>query len=254
MKKPDSEFAIFGRRIFDLSPIEVIKNFVQFAFPHSILLRLNLRVFNEEISTFFMDVVRKTVNYREENNIYRKDDGDIKQSGYQTSSIAMTFALFELSTRPEIQQKIRDEIHGVLEKHDNKLTYEAIKDMTYLEQVLHETLRKYPPLPFLTRKCNKTYKVPGTDLVIDKGTMVGIYLGYIMIQNSILMPKILILTDFDPHKLRFGVLQAKLGLITILKNYKISLNNKTVTPIKFYHKSMGVLTVDGVWLNVKKLN
>lgn len=35
-----------------------------------------------------------------------------------------------------------------------------------------ETLRKYPPLPFIDRRCNKTYKVPDHDLVIEKGTPV----------------------------------------------------------------------------------
>lgn len=39
---------------------------------------------------------------------------------------------------------------------------------------LSESLRKYPPGPTLTRVCNKTYKVPGSDVVIEKGTMVAI--------------------------------------------------------------------------------
>lgn len=32
-----------------------------------------------------------------------------------------------------------------------------------------ETLRKYPPVPMLTRICMKSYKIPGTDVVIEKG-------------------------------------------------------------------------------------
>jgi cytochrome P450 family 6 len=35
-----------------------------------------------------------------------------------------------------------------------------------------ETLRKYPPVTFLTRKCNKDYRIPGTDLVLEKGVQV----------------------------------------------------------------------------------
>ncbi|XP_019875568.2 probable cytochrome P450 6a14 [Aethina tumida] len=317
MKNPDSKFVKYGRRIFELNPIEVMKNIAQFTFPHKLLKWLNIGVFNKEVTTFFMEVVKKNVNYRENNNIYRKDfmhlllqlknrgrvfedekltndAGDINESGltfnelaaqafvfflagYETSSTAMTFALFELSTRPDLQQKIRDEIHAVLEKHDNKLTYDAIKDMTYLEQVIHESLRKYPPVPFLPRVCNKTYKVPGTDFVIEKDTMVGIpVLG---IQND---PEIFPNPEnFDPDRfspenkakrhqfswipfgegprvcigLRFGTMQAKVGLVTILQNYKISLNSKTATPIKFDTKSLGILAVDGnVWLNVEKCN
>lgn len=32
-----------------------------------------------------------------------------------------------------------------------------------------ETLRKYPVLPFLNRQCDSDYKVPGTNLLIEKG-------------------------------------------------------------------------------------
>lgn len=50
-------------------------------------------------------------------------------------------------------------------------------------------------------------------------------------------------------------MQAKVGLVTILKNYKLSLNNKTATPIQFDIKTSGVLAVDGdVWLNIEKCN
>lgn len=35
-------------------------------------------------------------------------------------------------------------------------------------------MRKYPPLPGLNRICNKDYKVPGTDFVIEKGTKLWI--------------------------------------------------------------------------------
>lgn len=33
-----------------------------------------------------------------------------------------------------------------------------------------ETLRKYPPVPFITRQCVADYKVPNTDITLDKGT------------------------------------------------------------------------------------
>lgn len=40
--------------------------------------------------------------------------------------------------------------------------------------ILTETLRKYPPVPFITRKCVKDYKVPDADLIIEKGTSIMI--------------------------------------------------------------------------------
>lgn len=35
-------------------------------------------------------------------------------------------------------------------------------------------MRKHPPFPALPRVCNKTYKIPGTDIVIEPGTKVHI--------------------------------------------------------------------------------
>lgn len=35
-----------------------------------------------------------------------------------------------------------------------------------------ETIRKYPSTPILTRVCTEDYTVPGTSLVIEKGTSV----------------------------------------------------------------------------------
>lgn len=37
-----------------------------------------------------------------------------------------------------------------------------------------ESLRKFPPATGLPRICTKSYKVPGTNMVIDKGTRVQI--------------------------------------------------------------------------------
>lgn len=35
-----------------------------------------------------------------------------------------------------------------------------------------ESLRKYPPAPFITRECVEDYKVPNTDVTIEKGIVV----------------------------------------------------------------------------------
>lgn len=40
--------------------------------------------------------------------------------------------------------------------------------------VISETLRKYPPLPFLDRVAMDDYKIPNSELIIQKGTPVYI--------------------------------------------------------------------------------
>jgi cytochrome P450 family 6 len=57
-------------------------------------------------------------------------------AGYETSGSTLSFGLYELALHPEIQQSLRAEILQVLSKHDGKLTYDGIQDMSYLDRVV----------------------------------------------------------------------------------------------------------------------
>lgn len=57
-------------------------------------------------------------------------------AGFETSSTTMSFALYELSKHPAIQDKVREEIIQVLKKHNNQVTYDAVKEMKYMGQVI----------------------------------------------------------------------------------------------------------------------
>ncbi|KRT85204.1 cytochrome P450, partial [Oryctes borbonicus] len=184
-------------------------------------------------------------------------------AGFETSSTNLTFSLYELAMHQDLQQKVRDEIFTVLERHNGEMTYEALMEMPYVDQVLDESLRKYPPIPFLNRKCSTDYKIPGSDLVIEKGTSVMISLpGLHMDPEYFPEPD-----KFDPERFskenkskikpftflsfgngprvcigqRFALLQNKLGLCLILKNFKISALE--TTPKKIVADPRGLTTV-----------
>jgi cytochrome P450 family 6 len=57
-------------------------------------------------------------------------------AGFETSSTTMTFCLYELALNPEIQERVRNEIDTVLEKHGGNLTYDSLFEMEYLEKVV----------------------------------------------------------------------------------------------------------------------
>lgn len=46
--------------------------------------------------------------------------------------------------------------------------------LPYLDMVVSESLRMYPPLAFLDRLTLKNYKVPNSDVVLEKGTPIYI--------------------------------------------------------------------------------
>ena len=78
-------------------------------------------------------------------------------AGLETSSVTMCFTLMELAKNPDIQRKVREEIRQKL--GNEPLTYEKVSDMNYLQQVVSETLRLYPPAPLLDRVAVADYKV-----------------------------------------------------------------------------------------------
>lgn len=54
----------------------------------------------------------------------------------------MTFALFEMSLNPEIQELVRDELFSVLKKYNNKICYDSIKELGYMQQVIDGKYKK----------------------------------------------------------------------------------------------------------------
>ena len=92
----------------------------------------------------------------------------------------MTMLMMCLTLHPEAQEKVYQEIRGVVEEGGpDNLDYDDLSKLTYLEQALHETLRYYPTV-ILDRVCTKEYKVPDTDFVIPKGMPVQIPSSSIM--------------------------------------------------------------------------
>jgi len=57
-------------------------------------------------------------------------------AGFETTSTTMTFCLYELARNPNIQERVRNEIDTVLERHGGNITYEAISEMEYLDKVV----------------------------------------------------------------------------------------------------------------------
>lgn len=167
-------------------------------------------------------------------------------AGSETSSTTMQFALYELSLNPEIQEKTREEILKVLAKHNGKITYESIYEIDYLRCVVDETLRKYPPMSVLVRKCNKDFVIPGSTVGVPAGMQVQIpILGLHMDPEYFPNPE-----KFDPNRFtetekikrhHFTYLPFGEGPRNCIGEYSFGQSFKSKRPFRYYLSIKGIL-------------
>ncbi|KAM3958708.1 cytochrome P450 6B6-like [Aphomia sociella] len=95
-------------------------------------------------------------------------------AGFETSSSATSMTLHLLAYHPEEQAKVQDDIDKALAKYDNKLCYEAVKEMKYLEMAFKESMRIFPSLGYISRQSANKYTFEDLGLTIDEGINVMI--------------------------------------------------------------------------------
>ncbi|KAF9490597.1 cytochrome P450 [Pleurotus eryngii] len=79
-----------------------------------------------------------------------------------TTSSALSRVLYMLSVHPNWQDNLREEIFEALDNSDanGRLSYEDIMTLPLLDAVLKETLRLFPPVPFVRRTAIKERTIP----------------------------------------------------------------------------------------------
>lgn len=91
-------------------------------------------------------------------------------AGHETSANALTFTLYLLGRNPEIQQKVLDEILEIESQTENVV--EQLQKMTYLNAVINEAMRLYPPA-WITDRQNVEDDIIG-QYHLKKGTLIGV--------------------------------------------------------------------------------
>lgn len=56
--------------------------------------------------------------------------------GYEATATTMEWCLYELARNAAVQDKLTDEVDRVLQRHQERISYEAIQEMAYLDQVV----------------------------------------------------------------------------------------------------------------------
>ncbi|KAL6872288.1 cytochrome P450 [Trichoderma longibrachiatum] len=98
-------------------------------------------------------------------------------AGRDTTAGTLSSLFYILARRPDIWAKLQTEIKRL---GGRKPTYNDIKGLKYLRQLIDETLRLYPPVPVLFRAANQTTILPrggGVDsqspVLVPKGTVIS---------------------------------------------------------------------------------
>ncbi|XP_075971067.1 cytochrome P450 4d8-like [Anticarsia gemmatalis] len=92
-------------------------------------------------------------------------------AGTDTSALATSFTSVLLARHPEIQEKVYQELTQVFGDSKRPVQFEDLHHLKYLECVIKESLRLYPPAPFVLRKIDKDLELPN-GLTLPKGTSV----------------------------------------------------------------------------------
>ncbi|CAG9858842.1 unnamed protein product [Phyllotreta striolata] len=292
-KDPDAAIRTAGRMLFTDIPIPYqLCLFLAIAYPN-IAKILRVPPMPLKVENFFLKLVPETMEYRKKNNIYRNDllqllieleeSGSIISNdiiaetfnffiaGFETSTTVSTYLLYELAKRKDIQEKIRKEVNEVLKKYNGEFTYDAMQELPYMAQAIDEAMRKYPPLATLTRVCASDYQIPGTDVIIEKGTPVIIpVLGYHL--NPDYFPEPM---KFNPDRFegnvkyegylpfgdgprncigeRLGLLQSKVGIASLIKKYEFSLSPNMKGELVLDEDYFVTRATDKILLRLKKV-
>lgn len=198
--------------------------------------------------------------------------------GYQSSSMTLVFVGYQLAVHQDVQERVRDEVKTVMERHGGALTYEGLKEMTYIDQVINETLRCFPGVGTMQKRCTEKFDLEGSDGLkyhAKPGAEIVIPV-YALQSDSKYWPDP---ETFDPERfneeakrnnekfafipfgegprmcvgMRMAMLQMKACIATLIKDYKIELSPKTKLPLKLSPVIFLPLPIGGTWVYISKL-
>jgi len=194
-------------------------------------------------------------------------------AGYETTAAALNFTTYLLAKYPEIQEKLRQEILDYF-KDGKRVDYDTVSELPYLDMVLNESMRIYPPIPLHVgrgAKEERTY----CGKTIPKGTAVLAALWQLHHDPAFWEDP----WKFEPERFapenrdkitemtympfgdgprncigrRFALMEAKMALVEVLKKFRVSLSSKTPNPLPVRNKGL-TLAVKGdcLFLNMEK--
>ncbi|KAH8257946.1 hypothetical protein KR038_003358 [Drosophila bunnanda] len=196
-------------------------------------------------------------------------------AGFEASSFAMAITMYQLAKDADIQERLRDEIKEALVESSGQVTLQMIESLEYLQMILFEVERIYPSLVFLERECtsDQAYPLdPFSKMRVPKGMPVYIPLYGMHLDPQFYpepekfqperfapenrkthTPCTFLPFGLGPHGCigeRFAYIQAKVGLVSILRNHRITTSEHTPQRIELDPKSILMQVKGGIPLRL----
>lgn len=91
-------------------------------------------------------------------------------AGHETTALALTYTFFLLAQHPDVERRLLDELDETL--GGDPPTVEQVRDLPYLETVVEESMRLYPPVPGIVREATARDEIAG--YTIPEGATISI--------------------------------------------------------------------------------
>uniref|UniRef100_A0A1B0DNF4 Uncharacterized protein n=1 Tax=Phlebotomus papatasi TaxID=29031 RepID=A0A1B0DNF4_PHLPP len=166
--------------------------------------------------------------------------------GHDTTAAGSSFCLCLMAIHKDVQEKVYQEQKAIFGDSDRFATFADTVEMKYLERVILESLRLYPPVPIIARKVNEDVKIVTGGHVIPKGTTVVVG-TYVVHRRPEIYPNPTVFNpdNFLPEKTqnrhyysyipfsagprscvgrKFAMLKLKVLLSTIVRNFHLKSN------------------------------
>ncbi|KAK5646138.1 hypothetical protein RI129_004602 [Pyrocoelia pectoralis] len=147
----------------------------------------------------FLDTM---LQYKEEGGIIsdesiREEVDTFMFEGHDTTASAISFTLFCLANNPHVQETVIQELKSIFGDHKADASSHDLNEMKYLEMVIKESLRLYPPVPLIGRHILKDTEIDGYSF--PKGVDVTIFV-HALHKDPTVFPNP---EKFDPERFSF---------------------------------------------------
>ncbi|KAG4071054.1 hypothetical protein HA402_001491 [Bradysia odoriphaga] len=310
LKTRNNEFYNSGMRLLDSSSYRI---FLFTAFP-KLMKFLGINFIADDVSSYFTSIIRDTINERRARNISRPDvinalmqvmDGGTASydvygdkirskrvwtetelmaqsflfffAGFKNSSNILSILTYELAVNPTIQEKLHREVKSMNDKlNQATVDYDSLQKMKYIDQVVSEVLRKWPPSPVTDRLCLEDYRIVDGDEVIriEKGAALNVPI-YGIHRDPKYYPNP---AQFDPDRFseankrnivpgtylpfgigqrsciasRFALMEIKAVVYHLLLKFKFEPNEHTPIPLKFKRHPHSLKLENGIHLSLSR--